>query len=205
MQTTNEKTQIAEAAKKEMLDLIFLKARTHHAWLERPVDDQLLTQAYDIARMGPTSANDNSMRIIFVKSKEAKARLKPTLSPGNIDQTMSAPITAIFAYDMEFYEYLPRLAPHTDAKSWFVGQPDLIFNTAYRNGTLQAAYFMLACRALGLDLGPMSGFKNEKVDKEFLSGTSYKSNFLCNIGYGDPSKLHPRAPRFEFEEIAKII
>ena len=118
---------------------------------------------------------------------------------------MNAPITAIFAYDMEFYEYLPRLFPHTDAKSWFVGQPELIFNTAYRNGTLQAAYFMLACRILGLDLGPMSGFENEKVDKEFLTGTSYKSNFLCNIGYGDPSKLHPRAPRFEFEEIAKLI
>lgn len=205
MQTTNEKVHIAEAVKKEMLDLLFLKARTHHAWLDRSVDDELLKQAYDLARMGPTSANDNPMRLAFIKSKEAKDRLKPALSPGNIDQTMSAPVTAIIVYDLEFYEHLSKLFPHTDAKSWYVGKPELIFNTAFRNGTLQGAYYMLACRALGLDVGPMSGFDNDIVDKEFFAGTAYKSNFLCNIGYGDPSKLHPRGPRFEFKEIAKIL
>lgn len=155
--------------------------------------------------MGPTSANDNPMRLVFVKSKEAKERLKPTLSPGNVNQTMSAPVTAIIAYDLEFYEHLSRLFPHTDGKSWYVGKPDFIFSTAFRNGTLQGAYFMLACRALGLDIGPMSGFDNDMVDKEFLTGTTYKSNWLCNIGYGDPSKLHPRGPRFEFSEIARIL
>jgi 3-hydroxypropanoate dehydrogenase len=203
--TTSEKAEIAEFTKKEMLDLLFIKARTHHAWLDREVPDQLLVQAYDLARMGPTSANDNPMRLIFVKSKASKEKLKPALSPGNVDQTMTAPVTAIIAYDMEFYEFFPRLFPHADAKSWYVGKPDFIFSTAFRNGTLQGAYFMLACRALGLDLGPMSGFDNEIVDKAFLGGTTYKSNFLCNIGYGDPSRLHPRGQRFEFNEVAKIL
>jgi 3-hydroxypropanoate dehydrogenase len=205
MPTTNEKAQVTEIVKQEMLDLFFLKARTHHAWLDRTIDDKILKQAYDLARMGPTSANDNPMRLIFIKSQEAKNRLKPALSPGNIDQTMNAPVTAIIAYDLEFYEYLPRLFPHADAKSWYVGQPEATYATAFRNGTLQAAYFMLACRSLGLDLGPMSGFDNEIVDKEFFAGTAHKSNFLCNIGYGDPSKLHPRGSRLEFKEIAKII
>ncbi len=205
MQTTNETIKIAEVAKKEMLDLIFLKARTHHAWLDRPVADDLLKQAYDLARMGPTSANDNPMRLLFVKSKEAKDRLKPALSPGNLDQTMSAPVTAIIAYDLEFYEHLSRLFPHADAKSWYVGQPEAIFTTAFRNGTLQGAYFMLACRALGLDIGPMSGFDNSLVDQEFFSDSPYKSNWLCNIGYGNPAKLHPRGPRFDFNEIAKTL
>jgi len=205
MQTTNERAEIAELTKKEMLDLLFLKARTHHAWLDRPVPDELLKDAYDLARMGPTSANDNPMRLVFIKSKEAKKRLKPALSPGNIDQTMSAPVTAIIAYDMAFYEHLPRLFPHTDAKSWYVGQPEATFITAFRNGTLQGAYYLLACRALGLDIGPMSGFDNDMVDKEFFTSSTYKSNWLCNIGYGDPSKLHPRGPRFDFSEIAKII
>jgi 3-hydroxypropanoate dehydrogenase len=205
MQTTNEKAHIAEAIKKEMLDLLFLKARTHHGWLDRPVDDQLLSDAYDLARMGPSSANNNPMRLVFVKSNAAKDRLKPALSPGNVEQTMSAPVTAIIAYDLEFYEHLSKLFPHMDFKSLYVGKPDLILSTAFRNGTLQGAYYMLACRALGLDLGPMSGFDNEIVDKEFFAGTAYKSNFLCNIGYGDPSKLHPRGPRFEFTEIAKIL
>ena len=204
MNPTTDTIQIADLAKKEMLDLIFLKARTHHAWLDRAVSNDILKQAYDLARMGPTSANDNPMRLLFIKSKEAKERLKLALSPGNIDQTMKAPITAIIAYDMEFYEHLSRLFPHIDAKSWYVGQPEAIFNTSFRNGTLQGAYFMLACRALGLDIGPMSGFDNDAVDKEFFSGTPYKSNWLCNIGYGDPSKLHPRGPRFNFDEIAKF-
>jgi 3-hydroxypropanoate dehydrogenase len=192
-------------ANKEALDLIFLEARTHTSWLPEPVPDELLKQAYDLAKMGPTSANMCPMRLVLVKSKEAKERLKPTLSPGNIDKTMSAPVTAIIAYDLEFYEQLPKLFPQADAKSWFVGQTDLIQTSAFRNGSLQGAYFMLACRALGLDVGPMSGFDNAKLDAEFFANSSYKSNFLCNIGYGDASKLHPRNPRLEFSEVAKII
>ncbi len=191
--------------KKEMLDLIFLQARTHSSWLQKEVPDELLHQAYDLAKMGPTSANMCPFRLLFIKSKEAKERLKPTLSPGNLDKTMSAPVTAIIAYDLEFYEYLPKLFPQVDAKSWFAGQPDLIQSSAFRNGTLQGAYFMLACRALGLDVGPMSGFDNAKIDAEFLANSSYRSNFLCNIGYGDASKLHPRNPRLEFSEVAKFI
>jgi 3-hydroxypropanoate dehydrogenase len=189
----------------EFLDLVFLKARTHTFWLPREVPDELLCKAYDLARMGPTSANTNPMRLLFIKSKEAKERLKPTLSPGNIDKTMSAPVTAVIAYDLEFYEHLPRLMPQADAKSWFVGKPELIETSAFRNSSLQGAYFMLACRSLGLDLGPMSGFDNAKLDAEFFANTSTKSNWLCNIGYGDASKLYPRNPRFEFAEIAKIV
>jgi 3-hydroxypropanoate dehydrogenase len=155
--------------------------------------------------MGPTSANTNPMRLLFIESKEAKERLKPALSAGNVDKTMKAPITAIIAYDLEFYEHLPRLFPQADARSWFAGQPEVIEKTAFRNGSLQGAYFMLACRSLGLDLGPMSGFDNAKVDAEFFLNSPIKSNWLCNIGYGDASKLHPRNPRFEFLEIAKTI
>ncbi len=204
METTQNRT-IENASSKEMLDLIFLKARTHSFWQPKPVPDALLQQAYDLAKMGPTSANMCPMRLLFIKSKEAKERLKPALSAGNIDKTMAAPVTAIIAYDLEFYEQLPKLFPQADAKSWFAGQPELIQASAFRNGSLQGAYFMLACRALGLDVGPMSGFDNAKVDAEFFAKTSYKSNFLCNIGYGDASKLHPRNPRLEFSEVAKII
>ncbi len=205
MQATGKQAQVAEFTKQEMFDLLFLKARTYHGWVNKEVPDELLKQAYDLARMGPTSANDNPMRLVFVKSKEAKEKLKPTLMPGNVDQTMSAPVTAIIAYDLEFYEHFARLCPHVDAKSWYVGKPEFIQEAAFRNGTLQGAYFMLACRALGLDVGPMSGFQNNLVDKAFLDNTTYKSNWLCNIGYGDPAKLHPRASRFEFDEIAKIL
>jgi 3-hydroxypropanoate dehydrogenase len=202
---TMQNSKIENISSKEMLNLIFSKARTHSYWLNKAVPDELLHQAYDLAKMGPTSANQCPMRLLFVKSKEAKEKLKPTLSPGNVEKTMSAPVTAIIAYDLEFYEKLPKLTPQVDAKSWFVGQPELIKTSAFRNGSLQGAYFMLACRALGLDLGPMSGFDNAKVDAEFFANTSYKSNFLCNIGYGDASKLHPRNPRLDFAEVAKII
>jgi 3-hydroxypropanoate dehydrogenase len=195
----------AEVAKTEMLDLIFLKARTHSYWLPREVPEDLLRQAYELARMGPTSANMCPMRLLFIRSKDAKERLKSALSPGNVEKTMSAPVTAIIAYDLEFYEFLPRLFPQADAKSWFAGNPELIQSSAFRNGTLQGAYFMLACRSLGLDVGPMSGFDNAKVDAEFFPNSSFRSNWLCNIGYGDASKLHPRNPRFEFSEIAKVI
>jgi len=190
----------------EDLDLIFRKARTNSVWLDEPVEDALLTQIYDLAKMGPTSANMCPMRIIFVRSREAKEKLKPALDPGNVDKTMKAPVTAIIGMDIHFYEKLPQLFPHADAKSWFKDLPENVLEyTALRNGSLQGAYFMLAARALGLDCGPMSGFNNAKVDAAFFQGTSIKSNFLCNLGYGDASKLHPRSPRLRFEEACKVI
>lgn len=187
-----------------MLEKIFINARTHYNWLNEPVDDALLHQAYDLAKMGPTAANSQPMRILFIKSPEAKERLKPHLDKGNVDKTMSAPVTAIFAYDLEFYEELPRLLPHADARSWYKGKPN-VEETAFRNGTLQAAYFMMAARALGLDCGPMSGFSLPGVNEEFFKGTSWRANFLCNLGHGDPGKLHPRSPRPQFSEFCKII
>jgi 3-hydroxypropanoate dehydrogenase len=188
------------------LDLIFRKARTHNVWLNKPVDDALLRQAYDLAKMGPTSANMCPMRIVFVKSKEVKERLKPALHAGNVDKTMAAAVTAIIAMDIHFFEELPRLFPHADAKGWFKDLPEPILEyTALRNGSLQGAYFILAARALGLDCGPMSGFDNAKVDAEFFAGTTIKSNFLCNLGYGDASKLYPRSPRLSFDEACKIV
>ena len=204
METTQDRLP-SDAPTKEFLDVVFLKARTHSYWLPKQVPDELLREAYELARMGPTSANTNPMRLVFVKSKEAKERLKPALSAGNVEKTMNASVTAIIAYDLEFYESLPRLFPQADAKSWFAGNKELIERTAFRNGSLQGAYFMLACRSLGLDVGPMSGFENAKVDAEFFSNSSIKSNWLCNIGYGDASKLHPRNPRYEFSEIAKFV
>jgi len=190
----------------EDLDLIFLKARTHSAWLNKPVDDAVLKRAYDLAKMGPTSANMSPMRIVFVKSPAGKERLKPALSAGNLDKTMAAPVTAIFAMDVKFFEQLPKLFPHADAKSWFKDMPPAALEThALRNGSLQAAYFMLAARSLGLDCGPMSGFDNAKVDAEFFAGTTVKSNFLCNLGYGDATKLNPRSPRFEFDEACRFV
>jgi 3-hydroxypropanoate dehydrogenase len=187
------------------LDQIFREARTHITWLDRPVSDELLRQAVELAKMGPTSANCLPMRIVFVRSKESKERLRPTLAPGNIDKTMAAPATAIIGYDLEFYELLPRLFPRSDMRQAFVGKPELIKDTAFRNSSLQGAYFILALRSLGLDTGPMSGFDNAKVDVEFFSGTAVKSNFLINIGHGDPAKLFPRSPRLSFEEIARIV
>lgn len=188
-----------------LVEQMFLNARTHSAWTNKPVDDALLMQAYDLAKFGPTSANCCPMRLVFVKSKEAKERLKPHLAEGNVDKTMAAPVTAIVAYDLEFYEYLPKLFPHTDARSWFVGKPASIQETAFRNGSLQGAYFILAARSVGLDCGPMSGFNNAGVDAEFFANTSVKSNFLINLGYGDTSKLHPRNPRLAFDEVCKIL
>src|SRR3954469_8279808 len=190
----------------ESLDLIFREARTHNVWLDEPVDDALLRQVYDLAKMGPTSANMCPMRIVFVKSPEAKEKLRPALDAGNVDKTMKAPVTAIIGMDIHFYEKLPQLFPHADAKSWFTGVPeDVLESTALRNSSLQGAYFMLAARALGLDCGPMSGFNNAKVDAAFFAGTTVKSNFLCNLGYGDASKLHPRSPRLAFEEACQVV
>jgi 3-hydroxypropanoate dehydrogenase len=191
---------------KDGLDLIFRNARTHNAWLDKPVEDALLRQVYDLAKMGPTSANMCPMRIIFVKSREAKEKLKPALDAGNVDKTMKAPVTAIVGMDIHFYEELPKLFPHADAKSWFKDLPENVLEyTALRNSSLQGAYFMLAARALGLDCGPMSGFDNAKVDEAFFAGTAVKSNFLCNLGYGDPSKLYPRSPRLGFDEACKRV
>ena len=188
------------------LDLIFRCARTHNVWLDQPVEDALLQQVYDLAKMGPTSANMCPMRIVFVKSREAKEKLKPALDAGNVDKTMKAPVTAIIGMDIRFYEKLPKLFPHADAKSWFKDLPENALEyVALRNGSLQGAYFMLAARALGLDCGPMSGFDNAKVDETFFAGTTIKSNFLCNLGHGDPSKLYPRSPRLGFEEACKVV
>ena len=189
----------------DLLDLMFLEGRTHSVWLDKPVEDALLQRAYDLAKMGPTSANSCPMRIAFVKSKESKEKLKPFLDPGNVDKTMLAPATAIIGYDLEFYNQLPKLFPHADARSWFVGKPDFIQESAFRSGTLQGAYFILAARSVGLDCGPMSGFNKTGVDSTFFADSSIRSNFLCNLGYGDPSKLYPRSPRLTFDEVCKIL
>ena len=189
----------------EALDLLFREARTHNAWLDKPVDDSLLRQAYDLAKMGPTSANMFPMRIVFVKSRAAKERLKPALDAANVDKTMKAPVTAVIGMDVHFYEALPKLFPHADARAWFKDLPENVLEyIALRNSSLQGGYFMLAARALGLDCGPMSGFDNAKVDQAFFAGTTVKSNFLCNLGYGDASKLFPRSPRLSFEEACKV-
>ena len=178
---------------------------------QRVVDRQLLgekaplREAVDISKWGPTSANCSPQRIVFVRSPEAKARLAPALAPGNLEKTMAAPATAILAYDLAFHENLPRLFPAADARSWFVGNSPLIEETAFRNASLQAAYLILALRALGLDTGPMSGFDKAAVDAEFFPGGGVKSNFLLNIGYGEPAKLYPRGPRLAFEEMARIL
>jgi 3-hydroxypropanoate dehydrogenase len=189
----------------EGLDILFREARTHNGWLDKPVSDTLLRAIFELAKMGPTSANCSPMRVLFLKSREAKERLRPALSASNTEKTMTAPATAILAYDLEFYEHLPKLFPHTDARPWFTGKPELIRDTAFRNGSLQAAYFIIAARALGLDCGPMSGFDNAKVDAEFFPDGKVKSNFLCNVGYGDPAKLFQRSPRFSFEEVCQIL
>lgn len=189
----------------DALDLIFRRARTHRAWLDRPVPDPLLRQVYELAALGPTSANCSPMRLLLVKSREAKERLRPCLSPGNVDKTMQAPVTAIIGHALDFYEELPRLFPTADMRALFVGKPEFIAATAFRNSSLQGAYLMLAARALGLDCGAMSGFDNIKVDAEFFPDGRVKSNFLCNLGYGDPGKLAPRAPRLPFDEVGRVI
>lgn len=186
------------------LDLIFREARTHSKWSDKPVPDALLQQAYELARMGPTSGNCQPLRILFVRSAEAKKKFEPCLSEGNRAKTMAAPATAIFAMDMEFYELMPRLFHDPTARSWFAGKPAAIEETAFRNSSLQAAYFILAARSLGLDCGPMSGFDKKKTDETFFAGTTWRSNFICNIGYGDKAALHPRNPRLDFADACKI-
>ena len=189
----------------QALDQLFRQARTHNGWQTKPVDDAILKQLIELTLLGPTSANSSPARFVFVRTPEGKEKLRPALSPGNLAKTMAAPVTVIVGMDMAFYEYLPTLFRHTDARSWFVGNDKLIADTAFRNSTLQGGYLILAARALGLDTGPMSGFDAAKVDEAFFAGTTVKSNFLINLGYGDPSKLLARSPRFSFDEAARIV
>jgi 3-hydroxypropanoate dehydrogenase len=202
----------------EALDTLFRQARTHNAWLKKPVSDETLRQLYDLLKWGPTSANGLPLRVLFLRTPEAKERLRPALMPGNVDKTMAAPVTAIITYDELFYERMPVLFPQNPGiRDFFANSPELASVTAFRNGTLQGAYLMLAARALGLDCGPMSGFDNAKVDAEFFPASAggdedevmpagrIKSNFLCNLGYGDPTALHPRNPRIEFDQACKLL
>jgi len=202
----------------EALDQLFRKARTYNAWQPRPVSDEVLRALYDLMKWGPTSANSCPARILFLRTREAKERLRPALSPGNVDKTMAAPVTAIIAYDERFYEQMPRLFPHNPGmRDVFANSPELAQTTAFRNGTLQGAYFILAARSLGLDCGPMSGFDNAKVDEEFFPAPAeepstqampqgrLRSNFLSNLGYGDPAGLFPRSPRLEFDEACRLL
>ena len=188
------------------LDLLFRKARTQNGWLDTPVSDAELRAIYEIMRLGPTSANSCPARFLFLRTPEAKARLLPALSPGNVDKTKAAPLTAIIGYDTRFYELLPQLFPHRpEMKDPYAANARLAETTAFRNGTLQGAYFMLATRAVGLDVGGMSGFDNAKVDAEFFPDGRIKSNFLCNIGHGDPAKVLPRLPRLDFDEACTVL
>lgn len=204
----------------ESLDQLFRKARTHGHWLDKPVSDETLRELYDLMKWAPTSMNASPARILFLRTPEAKQRLLPALAAGNVDKTMSAPVTAIIAYDLHFYEKLPQLFPHNPgARDLFANAPELAEVTARRNSSLQGAYFIMAARAVGLDCGAMSGFDNAKVDQEFFdsgkpvdanqqeffTAGSVRSNFLCNIGYGDPTKLFPRSPRLDFDEACKIL
>ncbi len=187
------------------LDQLFLTARTYNAWLDKPVPDDLLRRLYDTLRMGPTAANSLPVRIVFVKSKAAKEKLAPALAEGNRAKTMAAPVTAIIGYDLRFYEQLGKLYPSAPgARSWFDHDEQVAFTNAFRGGTLQGAYLIIAARALGLDCGPMGGFDNAMVDQLFFPGVPVKSNFLCNLGYGDPKGVYPRNPRLSFEEACRI-
>ena len=194
-------TRISDAA----LGQILRDARTHSAWRPEPVPVELLKEVYELARMGPTSANSCPARLLFLTTPEAKARLAPALAPANVEKTKTAPVNLIVASDTEFYEKLPKLFPQRDMRSVFAGNAGLIEETMLRNGSLQGAYFILAARALGLDCGPMSGFDKEKVNKEFFPDGKWKANFLCNVGRGDASKLFPRNPRLDFEEACRVL
>jgi 3-hydroxypropanoate dehydrogenase len=198
----------------DALDFLFRQARTHNTWLDKPIGDDLLRQLYELVKLGPTSANSCPARILFLRTPEAKQRLLPALSPTNADKTIKAPVTAIVGYDVKFYEQTPKLFPNNPAmREMFAKSAQHAETTAFRNGSLQGGYLILAARALGLDCGPMSGFDNAKVDAEFFSASAgnpsefveVKSNFLCNLGYGDASKLFPRNPRLPFEEACRLL
>jgi 3-hydroxypropanoate dehydrogenase len=211
---------MTNAISDETLDLLFRSARTHNGWLDKPVGDETLRQVYDLLKWPPTSANTSPARFVFIRSAKGKERLRPSLAPGNVDKVMSAPVTAIVAYDLKFYEKLPKLFPHKPAmKELFENNPQLVETTARRNSSLQGAYLIMAARAVGLDCGPLSGFDNAKLDEEFFAAGKecegceqeffpvghVKSNFLCSLGYGDPSKLFPRSPRLTFEEACTLL
>ncbi|MFV3127342.1 malonic semialdehyde reductase [Niveispirillum sp. KHB5.9] len=186
------------------LDQLFRTARTYNGFIDKPVTAETLRQIHDLVRWGPTSANCSPLRIVFLTTPEAKERLRPALSSGNLAKTLAAPVTAILAYDTKFAEHLPRLFPHVDARPWFAN-PDVAFETAFRNSSLQGGYFLIAARALGLDCGPMSGFDQGKLNAEFFPDGRFKVNFICNLGYGDPSSLFARSPRFDFEDVCQVL
>lgn len=196
--------QKIEALDGASIDLILRKARSHYAWRDQSVPEALLRQIHDIMIMGPTSMNSCPARFVYVTSQEAKMRLAKSLKPKNVEKVMSAPATAIIAYDLDFWRRLPELFPHEDRRPMFEGKPDHIEATAFRNGTLQGAYFMIAARALGLDVGAISGFSNAVVDEEFFAGSSWRSNFLCNLGYADETALFQRLPRFSFDDVSRF-
>jgi 3-hydroxypropanoate dehydrogenase len=197
---------MTHAVNDEALDTIFRSARTQNKWQDKPVSPAHLMAIYDLMRWGPTSANCSPARIVFVTTPQAKERLKPHLSEGNRAKTMSAPVTAILGYDLDFAEHLPKLFPQApDAKNWFAAPPGHAERTAFRNGSLQGGYFIVAARAVGLDCGPMSGFDNAGVDQEFFVNTNVRSNFICSLGYGDPAGVFPRNPRLSFDEACKIV
>jgi len=195
----------AETLQARDLDILWRAARTYNKWHDRDVPEALLREVYDLWKLGATAANCCPARVVFVKSAEAKARLKPFLDAGNVDKTMAAPVTAIIGYDLKFYEQLPVLFPHVDARSWYVNAPEKAEKVAFQNGSLQGAYLMLAARSLGLDCGPMGGFKAEGVRNAFFDGTDIVPNFLCNLGYGAPEGLYPRLPRLDFDTVCKVI
>jgi 3-hydroxypropanoate dehydrogenase len=184
---------------------LFTEARTQNAYLPTPVPDSLLQQLYDLLKWGPTSANCSPARFAFVRSDAGRAKLAACMAPGNAPKVMSAPVTAIIGMDMAFFDQLPQLFPHNDARAWFVGKPDLIQATAMRNSSLQGAYLIMAARALGLGCGPMSGFDAARVDAEFFAGTTVRSNFVCTLGHGDASKVHARSPRLAFEQACQLL
>jgi len=188
----------------EALDQLFRTARTHNGFIDKPVTDETLHALHNLMKWGPTAVNSCPARFVFIRSPEAKERLRPSLMPGNVDKTMAAPVTVLIGHDLAFFEHLPQLFPSTDAKSWFVGNAPLARQSAALNAALQAAYLIVAARALGLDCGPMSGFDSTLADAAFFAGTSVQSFMLVNLGYGNPAKLYPRGPRFEFEEVCRI-
>lgn len=189
----------------QALDTLFRNARSHNGWKDKAVSDEQLENIYDLMKWGPTSANSCPARIVFVKTEEAKQRLKPSLQEGNIEKSMTAPVVAIIGMDMEFYEEFGSLFPHADAKSWYVGKPEKIKEAAFRDSSLQAAYLMIAARSIGLDCGPMSGFDNTVLDSEFFPEGRVKSNFICGLGYGDETKLFPRLARLDYERVCKVV
>lgn len=196
---------MTEALSSEALDQLFRTARTQNRWQDKPVTDEQIQELYELLKWGPTSANSSPARFVFIRTPEAKAKLKAALSAGNIEKTMTAPVTVIVAHDPKFYDQLPALFPHADAKPWFSGNYTLAEQTAFRNGSLQGAYLMLAARAMGLDVGAMSGFDAAKIEEVFLTETGWKANFLVNLGYGDPEGVHERLPRLGFYEACQLV